>query len=191
MGGSLGLSGLMRFMRVIYRVIYNEWRIIGIVNDRCLVSPAMGAGRQSSAKATWRAASSSNVRRRPKSHWLGIVFGLIFLLGGSAMVIQGLVNDGRTTGGELPARTPPWLRVVYKLIGLSIVVSLAVIASWVAFGPGERRFSSNIPFLGESFGRVAFSIGAALIWLVLIGLGLDTARRLLVGRGAGDRKGSS
>jgi hypothetical protein len=95
--------------------------------------------------------------------WIGILCGLIFVLGGGAVVVQTVINDGATPEGELPAGTPRWLRFGYQLICLTIVVSLGAIASWVAFGPGERQFSGSGAFLGPTTERAAFGFGAALI----------------------------
>jgi hypothetical protein len=61
-------------------------------------------------------------------------------------------------------------------------VSLGAIGTWVAFGPGERKFSSSIPFLpawlNEPIGRTVFGIGAILIWIILIASAVVGARRL-------------
>jgi hypothetical protein len=114
--------------------------------------------------------------------WLGILCGLIFVLGGGAVVIQTVINDGKTPEGELPASTPGWLRAAYQLICVTIVVSMGALASWVAFGPGERQFSGNGGFLGPSVGRAAFGFGAALIWITLAAFGFAKIRRLLLRR---------
>ena len=113
--------------------------------------------------------------------WIGIAIGLIFLLGGFAGVTQ-MVVGGNTTTGELPKTAPLWLRLSYQLSCLAIVVSLGALATWVALGPGERRFTGSGAFLGEAGGRVAFGIGAAIIWLVLAALAFHKIRRLLGGR---------
>jgi hypothetical protein len=99
--------------------------------------------------------------------WLGIVVGLIFLLGGSAVVIQTSLRNANASRQGLPAATPFWLRSFYQLLCLGIVASLGVVATWVAFGPGKRTFTGSGAFLGEVGGRAAFGIGAVLIWIVL------------------------
>src|SRR5260370_40520405 len=47
--------------------------------------------------------------------WLGFVFGLIFLLGGMAVVIQTVATGGDTSGSDLPATTPPGLRLIHHV----------------------------------------------------------------------------
>ncbi len=114
--------------------------------------------------------------------WIGVIFGLIFLLGGSAVVIQAVVGDGKTPEGELPATAPMWLHAAYQAICLAIVLSLGAIGTWVAFGPGERQFTGSGSFLGEFGGRAAFGIGAASIWIVLAAMAVVKIRRLLLRR---------
>jgi hypothetical protein len=59
------------------------------------------------------------------------------------------------------------------------------IGNWVAFGPGEREFTSSIslPFItfsksGSGFngGRIAFGIGALLADLVFLGMVYDLVK---------------
>ena len=114
--------------------------------------------------------------------WVGVVCGLIFLLGGSAVVFQTVASDGKTPQGQLPASTPRWLRAVNQLICLAIVVSMGALGTWVAFGPGERQFTGSGSFLGQIGGRIAFGIGAALIWIVLAAAVFVKIRRLVLRR---------
>jgi hypothetical protein len=107
---------------------------------------------------------------------LGIVWGLIFLLGGSAVVIQTSLGNANAREG-LPATTPFWLRSFYQLLCLGIVVSLGVVATWIAFGPGKRTFTGSGALLGEAVGRAAFGIGAVLIWIVLAFIISSAVRR--------------
>jgi hypothetical protein len=104
--------------------------------------------------------------------WVGVLAGLAFVFGGLAVVIQTCVRIAPAPGGDLPPGTPFWVRTTLGLLSLGIVVSLATIATWIAFGPGERKFSSSIPFLpawlNEPLGRTVFGFGAVLTWLVLV-----------------------
>ena len=99
--------------------------------------------------------------------WLLACAGLAFLLAGVAIAIQtfGLAN----AVGELPADTSRWMRALHYLIGLAIFCCFGAIASWVAFGPGERHFSGTFlffdPATNAAIGRTAFGIGAVTIWL--------------------------
>jgi hypothetical protein len=102
------------------------------------------------------------------------------VFGGLAVVIQTCAKA--TLGVELPSTAPIWVGATLHLLSLAIVVSLGAIGTWVAFGPGERKFSSSIPFLpdwlNEPIGRTAFGIGAILIWIFLIVMAVVGARSL-------------
>jgi hypothetical protein len=111
--------------------------------------------------------------------WFTIAFGSTFLLGGTAVIIQLLAGGFDATTGELPAAAPFWLRWIYRAMVVAIVMLMASMFSWVAFGPGERQFTSSLPFTGETGGRIAFGIGALLMWLALAVIGFIKARRLL------------
>jgi hypothetical protein len=111
--------------------------------------------------------------------WFTIAFGAVFLLGGTAVIIQLLAGGYDATTGELPAAAPFWLRWIYRAMVVAIVVLMASMFSWVAFGPGERQFTSSLPFTGETGGRIAFGIGALLMWLALAVIGFIKARRML------------
>jgi hypothetical protein len=93
--------------------------------------------------------------------------GLAFFLAGIAIAIQTIGNANAT--GELPAEAPRWMRVVQCLIGFTIFCCFGAIASWVAFGPGERHFSGSFVFgdaaTNAAIGRTAFGVGAVIIWL--------------------------
>jgi hypothetical protein len=112
--------------------------------------------------------------------WMMSVVGLAFFLGGMAVVIQTCAHAA--PDGELPPGTPMWVRAILFLMVLAIVASLAAIATWIAFGPGERAFGTSIPFLpawlNEPFGRTVFGFGAILSWLILIVMAVVGARRL-------------
>ena len=100
--------------------------------------------------------------------WLLLCVGLAFFLAGVAIVIQTLGHANAKTG-DLPSDAPRWMGLVQYLIGLTIFVCFGVIASWVAFGPGERHFSGTFVFgdaaTNAAIGRTAFGVGAILIWL--------------------------
>jgi hypothetical protein len=103
---------------------------------------------------------------------IGVVAGMAFVFGGLAVVIQTWVRVMPAPAGDLPPNKPFWVRTTLHLLSLAIVVSLATIGTWVAFGPGERKFSSTIPFLlawlNEPLGRTVFGFGAMLTWVILI-----------------------
>jgi hypothetical protein len=104
--------------------------------------------------------------------WVGVCAGLLFVLGGLA-VINGSAFGGLPSGStEDPANAGhgdytgrDWIQLI---LGIGICGMLAAIAGWVAFGPGDRQFSTSIslPFLtvrgigGQWMGRAAFGLGA-------------------------------
>jgi hypothetical protein len=104
--------------------------------------------------------------------WIGVVAEMAFVCGGFAVVIQTCVRVTPERGSELTPGTPFWVRTTLHLLSLAIVVSLATIGTLVAFGTGERKFSSTIPFLpvwlNEPLGRTVFGFGAMLTWFILI-----------------------
>jgi hypothetical protein len=115
--------------------------------------------------------------------WVGVCAGGVFVLCAAALVIGFAVAGGLGPSGDLPSGTPFALRLAQYLIGLSIVASMAAIASWVAFGPGPRTFTSSGTISSASsvspiMGRVAFGIGALLCWLCLVAFGVAGLRRL-------------
>jgi len=95
------------------------------------------------------------------------------VLAGAAIIVGYAVAGGAAPDGDLPPGTPRWVRVTQSLLGLGIIVALAAVGTWVAFGPGPRAFSVTLPFVGrgpgdETVGRVAFGIGAVLMWIFLV-----------------------
>ena len=109
-----------------------------------------------------------------------------FFLAGVAIAIQTLCPSNAI--GELPADAPRWLRLVQYLIAVAIFCCFGPIASWIAFGPGERQFSGTImtgnATIDAAIGRTAFGVGAVIIWLctaAVIGSGIrrvfDQAQR--------------
>ncbi len=91
--------------------------------------------------------------------WVGIAAGAVFVLAGAA-----LINGYAFGGGEdFEARATPGVYRVQQLLGFTICALFAAIAGWVAFGPGEREFTSSIslPFW-QSKGRGSPNIGRAV-----------------------------
>jgi hypothetical protein len=118
--------------------------------------------------------------------WVIASAGMIFVLGGAAVVTQALVGDGNPNG-ELPATTPRSLRAVYAVLCLAIVAGLATVASWVAFGDGERHCTGSATSfgsfgVGDTFCRGVFGFGAVLTWIILVFIAVTSARRLFIRR---------
>jgi len=113
--------------------------------------------------------------------WIGALGGLVFVLAGAAIVIQGLGGAPAATG-ELPASAPVWMRAAQYLLVLSVFIAFAMIASWIALGPGPREFGASLggvdaPASGV-IGRVAFGFGAVICWLCAAGVSVSGLRRL-------------
>ena len=122
--------------------------------------------------------------------WIGILAGLVFVCGGLAVVLDYAIAHGPEPDGDLPPDTPLFIRGANYLLGLTIIGLMAIIAGWVAFGPGPRRFSASIlsPLLsqrwqsGELSGRIAFGLGTILLVFMFIVCGLAGIRRLRPGQ---------
>jgi hypothetical protein len=118
--------------------------------------------------------------------WVGVCAGLLFMLGGAA-IINGYAIAGRAgPDGDLPPGTSFGVRLAQYLFGLGICGLLTAIAGWIAFGRGERHFSMtvNLPFLtrhgmgNEVIGRAVFGLGAILVAAFTIVLTVVSVRRL-------------
>jgi hypothetical protein len=96
------------------------------------------------------------------------------------------ITGGGSPNGELPATTPRWLRAIYTLMVLMIVSGLGSLFTWVAFGAGDRHCTGSATGFGafnpgDTVCRGAFGFGAILIWVALIWIAFDCARRLARG----------
>jgi hypothetical protein len=118
----------------------------------------------------------------PAPTWIGALAGFIFVLAGGALMLRWFAG-GDTHDGELPKDAPMWILAVYYLVGLMVIGALATIASWVAFGPGERGFTMSAPYLSrgpanEWLGRSLFGAGALLVWLFFFVAAASWGRKL-------------
>jgi hypothetical protein len=118
--------------------------------------------------------------------WLAGCAGLCFVLMGAALIASFAIAPGRGPDGGMAPGTSFALKVMNYFLGLGLVLSMTAVFTWIAFGPGERHFSSgvSVPFLsyrgpgGSTSGRIMFGIGAVLMWLFLITAGVSGARSL-------------
>jgi hypothetical protein len=95
--------------------------------------------------------------------WVLTCAGLVFVLGGAAVI----------NGRALMDAPAPYNQVIQNVFGIGIVVLLLAISGWVAFGPGERHFTSSSSFsaaspVNERSGRVAFGIGFFFVLALFI-----------------------
>jgi hypothetical protein len=112
--------------------------------------------------------------------WIGVAAGLTFLLGGTAVILQTAGGANERTG-ELPSDAPRWMRAAQLLLVLAIALCFALIGSWIAIGPGTRHFTGTLP-IGVIGGRLAFGLGAVIVWLFVV-LVAKRLMRELSGRG--------
>ncbi len=121
--------------------------------------------------------------------WVGICCALLFGLSGAAIIVSSTVAGGSGPDGNLPAGAPLWARLTQYLLGLAIVGLLGSVFSWVAFGSGPRAFtmSSSISAAhpaNPTAGRIAFGLGAGMIWIIFAAIAITGMRRLFnAGRG--------
>lgn len=127
--------------------------------------------------------------------WVLGVCGGIFALTGMVTFYYGFVNGvagrgGRRSGRERTGRDEDGFYVGGWLLGLVLCVGMAVVAGWIAFGPGEREFSGSVGVGGleaggsgggETLGRWVFGFGAVLTGGFAI-YGLIYGLRKLLGR---------
>lgn len=107
--------------------------------------------------------------------WLIGCIGLSFMAAGASVAL-GAASNNPERDGSLPPDAPLTLRLLQYGLGLVVVSGLASVGTWIAFGPGERKFKSTISALGmggsgagdEWIGRVVFGIGAVICWLFLV-----------------------
>jgi hypothetical protein len=118
--------------------------------------------------------------------WMGVAAGLLFVSGGAAVIVGYVVAKGVGPDGDLPPGTPFLVRATQYLLGFCIVGLLFAIGSWVAFGPGERRFSTTFssPLGAESgttsarTGRIVFGAGAIATGIFWVYSTIVSVRRL-------------
>ncbi len=106
---------------------------------------------------------------------MGVAAGSVFLLASTLLFVDAAAG-GANADGTLPAAASPALRILQTAAGTGIVTLMGVMATWIAFGRGERHFSETVvlPFAaygsrgGDLTGRIAFGIAALLIWVIVI-----------------------
>ena len=120
------------------------------------------------------------------ARWVPVAVGAMFILAGCAVINGYAIMGGLQANGEMPPDAPFSAQVAQYLLGVSIVGLMFAIFAWVAFGAGERHFSSTVSVPGlavghrssERGGRIAFGIGAALIGMFFVVSVVSGARQL-------------
>jgi len=95
--------------------------------------------------------------------WVIICGGLLFVLGGVA-IINGYVFS---KNGVLN------INPIQNFLGIAMVGLMMIITGWVAFGPGERNFTTNSSLsqngqISGGTGRIIFGIGFILLLIFFI-----------------------
>jgi hypothetical protein len=72
------------------------------------------------------------------TRWVGVLAGLTFILGGLAVIVGYGIAGGARLDDDATMGTPPGVRVVQYLLGLSIAIALATMATWALFGSSAR-----------------------------------------------------
>ncbi len=108
---------------------------------------------------------------RHAPRWVVMLAGGLFVLAGVVVWTQG--SPGAQAAGHA--------------VAYAMVIGLAAVVDWVAFGPGTRACTSTLSFFG--FGtwrrapdlecRIAFGIGALMTDAIVLMMAADAARRLL------------
>jgi hypothetical protein len=104
--------------------------------------------------------------------WLAGCAGLCFVLMGAALIVSFAIAPGR--GPVLPGPSFA-VRVINYFLGLGFVGSMTAVFTWLAFGPDEPDFYSDVSpsfyavhwSSDETVKRIMFGIGAALMWVFL------------------------
>jgi hypothetical protein len=107
--------------------------------------------------------------------WVVAATGTCFVLASVAVIM--------TRGNEA---SPVQHSLRYGFILALLLTCFGAVASWVAFGPGERRFEGQLdigggflPFdIGEMLGRILFSPGALLLDIMALAAWVFVFRRL-------------
>lgn len=128
-------------------------------------------GRVSSPASAWNGCPYDSAKvHAPR--WVIAICGLVFVAGGLAMLRV-------TWARSAQAQSQP-------IFGVAILLGIAVVATWVAFGDGERRFTRTTSIndvvvdsrpLDERSGRFVFGISAVILDLVLVALVVKHLRK--------------
>ncbi len=118
--------------------------------------------------------------------WVALAVGLMFACAGLAIMVDYGIAGGLGPDGDFKPGTPVSIRLANFVLGLVIVGLMALVFGWVAFGPGQRHFTSTLtlPFLplrwrsGEWTGRAAFGAFSILLVVMFVACGVSGVRRL-------------
>jgi hypothetical protein len=118
--------------------------------------------------------------------WVVVAAGSMFVLTGLSLVNNYGPAGGLRDGGLPVAGSRFAARLAGYLLALAIVGLMCAIFAWIAFGSGERHFSTWLSFAGrpesvassERSGRLAFGACAAFLAALWALFAVSGARRL-------------
>jgi hypothetical protein len=114
-------------------------------------------------------------------YWLGFAAGLVFFAAGLSVLVRAWLHVPDKQP-NLPNDAPAVAEAIQWLATLTIIVALASIGTWVAFGPGPGQFSMSLPVWGslaEMIGRAMFGFGAIITWLMAALMAYAGAMKML------------
>lgn len=127
----------------------------------------------------WLGAAPAPGELRGPAWFMLALAAMLAALGASLGVLELTGMDD--SQGDVPENAPRWVKAVYSLSAVVIVAALASIGTWVAFGPGDRAFSTSGFFTGsagENLGRAVFGFGAIVSWLIVAAFARNAMRRI-------------
>lgn len=113
--------------------------------------------------------------------WIALAVGVVFFAAGASTMLRGWLGLPDTQA-ELPADAPAAANALQWLASLAVIVGLAAVGTWIALGGGDRSFTMLAPVtapVGETAGRIAFGIGAAITWLLAAAVAARGVRTML------------
>lgn len=101
--------------------------------------------------------------------WLVVCAGLVFVLGGAALINGYLFGKGVNPDGSFKTDTSEKVKSIQNTLGLGIIGIMLSISGWISFGPGERKCSGELPFGNPELScRIAFGISSEILLFILI-----------------------
>ena len=158
---SAGLLALAKYLRV------REARAAPAANSDSASCGGLGVGLACAAMGLMLVgfAIYSAIHADPVTadNFMGMPAGLMFVFAGILMAL------------------PPAYEKWQNLLATQLITCFALTIDWVAFGPGERRFSGSmmgIGFIpGEFFGRAVFGVFAVVLDICAVAMWIGQCRR--------------
>jgi len=121
------------------------------------------------------------------ARWVVVAAGAMFVLAGLAIINGNALWGAPAADGDLAADAPFAAKLTQYLLGTSIIGLMFAVFAWIAFGPGQRQFSSSVSIGGATTsapgsahtGRIMFGVGAVLMGLFFVAAAVSGAKRLI------------